>query len=221
MDEETAMFGRRPKNIRFPSRNAFSNHPGHQPLIDSLKMHELFLFAQLPHTRRQQLRSILTGIAAHHPIPATELYTIAEPTRSTAAPPLERDASLAARNAGNTIVAAPREALHMHLVRKLTREDFGAAEPLRGVGFRVRFPDIPEPGAREIGLRRVDEFPVEYPDAEDFIRLYGYRLNRLPSLKRNAHAIAGPRVNTSRRLRGGSMGTSCSSSSGSSQCPRP
>ena len=139
-------------------------------------MHELFLFAQLPHSRRQQVRSILTGIAAHHPIPAIELYTIAEPSRSTPAPPLERDASLAARNApGGNATPAQREALHMHLVRKVTREDFGAAEPLQGVGFRMRFPDIPEPGAREIGLRRVDEFPVEYPDAEDFIRQYGYR----------------------------------------------
>jgi hypothetical protein len=185
-------------------------------------MHELFLFAQLPHTRRQQLRSILTGIAAHHPIPATELYTIAEPSRSTPAPPLERDASLAARNVpGGNAAPAQREALHMHLVRKVTREDFGAAEPLRGVGFRVRFPDIPEPGAREIGLRRVDELPVEHPDAEDFIRQYGYRRVSLQLLKRNAYAVAGLRASTSRRPSGGSTGTLCSSSSGSFRCPPP
>jgi hypothetical protein len=157
-------------------------------------MHELFLFAQLPATRRQQLRSILTGIAAHHPIPATELYTIAEPSRATPAQPIERaDASQQASAArGNApgaggasggggssvaaaVAAAQRDALHMHVVRKVAREDFGAAEPLKGVGFRVRFPDVPEPGAREVGLRRVDEFPVEHPDAEQFIWQYGYR----------------------------------------------
>lgn len=139
-------------------------------------MHELFLFAQLPNTRRQQLRSILTGIAAHQPIPATELYTVAEPSRHTAAPPLDRDASLAGRNVPGGNAAPPqREALHMHVVRKVAPEDFGAADPLLRVPFRVRFPDIPEPGAREIGLRRVDEFPVDHPDAAEFIRLYGYR----------------------------------------------
>lgn len=139
-------------------------------------MHELFLYAQLPHTRRQQLRSILTGIAAHQPIPASELIVVAEPSRPTPAPPLERGTSLASGNGPGGSVAPPqREALHMHVVRKVTAADFGAATPLLRVSFRVRFPDIPDPGAREIGLRRVDEFPVEYPDTEEFIRLYGYR----------------------------------------------